>query len=457
MKEVMKIRVVISTLFLISTMGSFACGQAVPAGMATMNLDPDPLTLDGGFRYALTASEIVQLGYYGSGEVTSSSALSGDMAYTTQSIVRPFSVIVAGGVILPNQAEQGVRTYVNVTAAQGYVTRRWAFNLADTFSYLPESPTTGLSGIAGVGDTGVVPVQGPGTGPAGGILTTSDSRISNSLRGSVERQIARATSISGIGSWSVLHFLDNSQTDGHLDDSQTSGTVALNQRFDARSSGSLSAVYTAFDYSGQQAGPGPNEPTSFQTRGIYVSYLRVLSRTLSAGGSVGPLWISSSNSALIPSTLEVAGSARLEYYSGRSTSGTLYYTRGVSGGSGVIPGGLADSVGFGAGRAYGRNWVASLNGGYTRTSGLKDIAGPGSPDEGSPNPVTPTHEVYQTLYSGVQLRRRFSTNFSGYLNYTVQHQTTNYSISTENVLTGTSSTFGIGVTFAPRSTSLGQF
>jgi hypothetical protein len=42
MKEVMKIRVVISTLFLISTMGSFACAQAVPAGMATINLDPDP-------------------------------------------------------------------------------------------------------------------------------------------------------------------------------------------------------------------------------------------------------------------------------------------------------------------------------------------------------------------------------------------------------------------------------
>jgi hypothetical protein len=456
MKEVMKIRVVISTL-LISTMGSFACGQAVPAGMATMNLDPDPLTLDGGFRYALTASEIAQLGYYASGDVTSSSTLSGDMAYTIQSMARPFSVILAGGVILPNQSAQGVRTYVNVTASQGYVTRRWAFNLADTFSYLPESPTTGLSGIAGVGDIGVIPVQGPGTGPAGGILTTSNSRISNSLRGSVERQIGRATSISGVGSWSLLHFLDSSQEDRQLNDSQTSGMVALNQRFNARSSGSLSAVYTAFDYSGQQAGPNePNEPTSFQTRGINVSYQRVLSRTLSAGGSIGPLWISSSNSALIPSTLDVAGSARLEYSSGRSTSASLYYTRGVSGGSGVIPGGLVDSVGFGAGRAYGRNWVASLDGGYTHTSGLTDLARPGSP-EGSPNPVTPTHELYQTVYGGVQLRRRFSTNFSGFLTYVVTNQTTNYSLGAQNVSSGTSQTFGIGITFAPRSTQLGQF
>jgi hypothetical protein len=452
----MKIGVVISTLFLISTMGSFACGQAVPAGMATMNLDPDPFTLEGGLHYALTASEIVQLGYYASGEVTSSSALNGDMAYTTQNIVRPFSVILAGGVVLPNQSGQGVRTYVSVTALQGYVTGRWAFNLGDTFSFLPESPTTGLSGIAGVGDIGVIP--GPGTGPAGGILTVSNDRIGNSLHGSVERQIGRATSISGVGSWSVLHFLDNSQENSQLNDSQTSGMVALNQRFNARSSGSVSAVYTAFDYSGQQAQQtGPNEPTNFQTRGINVSYQRILSRTLSAGGSVGPLWVSSSNSALIPSALHVAGSARLEYSSGRSTSASLYYTQGVSGGSGVIPGGLADSVGFGAGRAYGRNWVVTLNGSYTQTSGLKDIASPGSPDEGSPNPVTPTHEVYQTAFGGVQLRRRFSTNFSGYLSYTVQHQTANYSVSTQNVLTGTPQTFGIGVTFAPRSTNLGQF
>ncbi|HEY6766021.1 MAG TPA: hypothetical protein VI386_14750, partial [Candidatus Sulfotelmatobacter sp.] len=90
-------------------------------------------------------------------------------------------------------------------------------------------------------------------------------------------------------------------------------------------------------------------------------------------------------------------------------------------------------------------------------SGLKNIASPGSPDEGSPNPVTPTHEVYQTAFGGVQLRRRFSTNFSGSLTYTVQHQTTNYSLGAQTVFSGTSQTFGIGVTFAPRSPSQGQF
>jgi hypothetical protein len=435
MKEVMKIRLAISALFLLSTMRLISYGQATPAGIATISAGPSSLAPDGVFHYALSASELVELGYYGSGDVSSSAALSGDIAYTSKSTVRPFNLVFAGGILLPNQSGQGVSTYETVLVSQGYVTGRWVFNLADSFSFLPESPTTGLSGIAGVGDLGIVPIQGPGTGPAGGVLTNSDDRIANTLSGSVQRQISRATSISGSGSWSVLHFLDNGQTD-ELNYTQTSSVVALNQRIDSRSSASVSAVYSVFNYSGPQAGP---EDPNFQSKGINVTYQRLLSRTLSVSGTVGPQWVSSSNSALIPSTLNVAASASLTY-SRKFTTATLSYTRGVNGGSGVLPGAFSDSVGFGVSRAYGRNWVASLN-------GLAYIT----------NSLVPTHEVYDTVYGGVQVTRRFSTNFSGYVTYTALDQSSNYSVGPQNVLSGTSQIFGIGVTFSPRSTRLGQF
>jgi hypothetical protein len=440
MKEVMKIR--LATLFLLSTMSLISYGQAVPAGIATISAGPSSLAPDGVFHYASSASELVEVGYYGNGAVTSSAALSGDIAYTSKSTVRPFNLVFAGGVLLPNQSGQSVSTYETVLVSQGYVTGRWVFNLVDSFSFLPESPTTGLSGIAGVGDLGVVPIQGPGTGPAGGVLTNSDDRIANTLSGSVERLISRATSISGSGSWSILHFLDNGQTD-ELNYTQTSGVVALNQRIDSRSSASVSAVYSVFNYSGPDAGP---EDPNFQSKGINVTYQRLLSRTLSVSGTVGPQWVSSSNSSLIPSTLNVAASANLTY-SRKFTTASLSYTRGVNGGSGVLPGAFSDSVGFGVSRAYGRNWVASLNGAYTRTSGLTYIV----------NSLVPTHELYDTVYGGVQVTRRFSTNFSGYLTYTALNQSTNFSAGPQNVLSGTSQIFGIGVTFSPRSTRLGQF
>jgi hypothetical protein len=447
MKIQMKIQIVLPVLFL--TMSSISYGQAAPAGVATItpNATSSPLnlpTLDGVVHYALSASEIVQLGYYGSGEVTSSSTLSGDVAYTGKSTVRPFSLLFAGGVLLPNQTGQSVSTFENIAVSQGYITKRWVFNVSDSFSFLPESPTTGLSGIPGVGDLGVVPIQGPVQGPAGGVLSVSGNRIANAVSGSVERQITPATSISGSGSWSVLHFLGDADQGG-LNTEQTSGVVAINRRLDARSSMSLSAVYSVFDYSG--VGAGTLLP-DFQTKGLNVSYQRVLSRTLSMNASVGPQWVSSSNSLLIPPMLNVAGSAGLTY-SRRFTTASVSYLRGVNGGSGVLVGGLSDSIFASVGRAYGRNWAASLNSAYTHTSGLTQLF--------VGNSLTSSNEVYNTVFGGVQVTRRIGTYLSGYLTYTAQNQTASSAFAAQNAILGISQTFGVGITFSPRSTRLGQF
>jgi len=443
----MKIRIVLPALLL--TMGSTFYGQAVPAGVATVtpNSSSSPLglsSLDGIVHYALSASEIVQFGYYGAGEATSSSALSGDVAYTTKSAVRPFSLLFAGGVILPNQAGQSVSTYQNIAVSQGYVTKHWFFNVSDSFSFLPQSPTTGLSGIPGVGDLGVVPIQGPGEGPAGGVLSISGNRVANVVSGSVERQITPLTTISGSGSWSVLHFLDDTNQGG-INTDQTSGTVAINRRLDQRSSVSLSAVYSVFNYSGP--GAGPLEP-NFQTKGLNVSYQRVLSRTLSVNASIGPQWVSSSNSILIPSTLNVAGSAGL-FYSRRFTNASVNYSRGANGGSGVLAGGLSDSISASAGRTYGRNWAASLSASYTHTSGLTQLF--------TETSLVAVNEIYNTVVGSAQVSRRIGTHLSGYLTYTAQNQTASSSFATQNALLGTAQTFGVGISFSPRSTRLGQF
>jgi hypothetical protein len=446
MKEGMKIRIAISALLLTA---NFIChAQAVPTAESPMssNLGPNLPSLDGVVHYALSASEIIQYGYYGPGDVSHATDLTGDVAYTSQSTVRPFSLLFAGGVVLANQSGQGTSTFWNVAASQGYVTRHWVFNISDSFSFLPQSPTTGLSGIAGVGDLGAFPVQGPSAGPAGGILTVSGDRISNGLSGSVERQVAANTSISGSGSWGVLHFLGDNQGEG-LDSTQVSGVVAVNQRLDARSSVSVNAVYSTYYYTG--AGSGPDEP-DFATKGVNLSYQRVLSRSLSASVSVGPQWVSSSDSALIPSALNVAVNAGLSY-GYHNTHASVSYTRGVNNGSGVLPGALSDGVSGSVGHTYGRDWVGSLSAAYTHTSGLTQVTNGTS--------LVPTNEIFDTVYGGVQVTRRISTHFSGYASYTVQNQTSNNlnPITVPNALNGTSQTFGVGITFTPRSTNLGQF
>ncbi len=443
MRNVMKIRLAVSALLL--TASSISHGQAVPTATSPMapsnsllNLSP----VDGVVHYALSASEVVQYGYYGAGDVTNSTVLSGDLAYTAKSTTRPFNMLFAGGVSIGNQGGQGTTTFWNVAVSQGYITRKWVFNISDSFSFLPQSPTTGLSGIPGIGDLGAIPVPGPVEGPAGGVLSFAGNRIGNSLGGSAERQLDHATSISGAGSWSVLNFLGDSTNE--LNNTEVSATVALNRRLDQRSSASLNAVYSTFTYSG----PAANFLTpDIETRGINLSYQRLLSRTLSASVSAGPQWVNSSNDLLIPPALNVAASASLSY-SRRSTNASVYYSRGVNGGSGVLPGAISDSIGAGLGRSFGRDWVASVSAAYSHTAGLTQLAG---------IPGAPSKEIYDTVFGGIQVTRRISTRFSGYLSYGAQNQSSNFFLPGQNALNGTSQTFGIGITFSPRSTRLGQF
>jgi hypothetical protein len=446
MKNPIKLRIAAPALLLIG--GAVSYGQAIPAGGASMTSSsggPNFSALDGVLHYALSGSEIVQLGYYGSGEVTHSTALTGDVAYTAKSTTYPFSVLGAGGVLLGNLGPQGTTYYLNTAVSQGLETRHWVFNISDSFSYLPQSPTLGLSGIPGVGDQGAVPVQGPVVGPAGGILTNSGNRIANSLAGNVERQINHNTSVSGSGSWEVLHFLDETPTTGGYDSAQVAGTVALNRRIDARSSVSVNAVYSTLTYSGNiSASMYPD----IETRGVNVLYQRLLSRDLSINLSAGPQWVSSSNSLVVPSSLNAAGSASLTY-SRKLTNAAVNYSHGVNAGSGVLPGALSDSIYGSVGHTYGRLWVASVNGSYTRSSGLAVLS--------NGNPLVPVHAVYDTVYGGVQLTRAFGEHFSGYVSYGIQNQSSNKALAAQNAFSGTANTFGIGVTFTPRSTRLGQF
>jgi hypothetical protein len=263
----------------------------------------------------------------------------------------------------------------------------------------------------------------------------------------VERQLNRNTSLSGSGSWSVLRFLnDNGTNSGSgLNSSSVSGTVALNRRIDGRSSVSVNAVYSTFSFSG--TGSGPAEP-DIESRGLNLSYQRVLSRTLSIGVSAGPQWVSSSNSTFIPSSLGVAASANLSYARGFTTA-SLSYSRGVSAGSGVLAGSLSDSVIGSVGHTYGRKWATSANGGFSRSSGLTQLS--------TGTSIIPTNEVFNTVFGGLQVSRGFGTHFSGYVSYGAQTQSNNFAPGAQNALNGTSQTFGIGVTFTPRSTRLGQF
>jgi hypothetical protein len=434
------LKISVRTLALIAATASIAWGQAVPASSMSPNVGPGLPSIDGVFHYALSGSELFQTGN-GSG-LGYSTALSGDASYNSRSVVRPFSMTYAGGLLLGNQYSHGATTYQNLALSQGLVAGAWIFGISDSVSYLPQSPTLGLSGIPGVGDLGSQPIQGPSSGPAGGVLTNNSTNVSNSLSGDVERRLTPLTSISGMGSWSILRFPDGNG----LESTQIAAQGALNHRLDARDTISGSGTYSTFSY-------GSGIDLSIQTRGGNLAFQRVLSRKLSLSASAGPMWISSSNSTLVPSRLTVATDLSL-LYSRKVTTASLSYTRGVNGGSGVQPGALSDSVGVMVGRTYGRDWVASLTGSYTHSGGLVQNAGlSGLPAAAFLYAGGTTN----LAYGGAQVTRRLSDSLSAYASYNLQHQSIDSTLLLQNAYSGFNQTFGIGITFSPRSTRLGQF
>ena len=422
-----------------------ARAQAAPTAVAPLAYSGLDLSfVSGTFQYGVNLSEIFQTGYLSNGDVSRQTSISGDLAYSTKSVKTPFALVYTGGAQFTNQSNVSNTFFQSLALSQGYNTRDWNLGISDLVSYLPQSPTVGLSGIPGTGDLGLYPLGGVNA-PSQSVLTYNADRVSNTVAGSVSRRLSGRTSLSGDASYGLLHFFDN----GTLDTRQINADVAVNRVIDARTSASLAANYSIFTYSA-----GAN--TSFQTRGLNVRVERQLSRALSASVGAGPLWISSSSSLAIPSRLSYSAAVSLNY-TRRALNLGLAFSRGANGGSGVQPGAISDNLSAIAYRSFGRDWSASANVGYFHTSGLSD----------GPAPVNLGIIGYNTLgnidgiFGGAQVSRRLGERFSAYAGYNGTSQSYSNSANATSVapyaLNGLIQTFSLGVSFFPRSVNLGRF
>jgi hypothetical protein len=119
---------------------------------------------------------------------------------------------------------------------------------------------------------------------------------------------------------------------------------------------------------------------------------------------------------------------------------------GVNGGSGVQPGALSDTVSANASRTFNARWAASASVVYMRSSGLLTVSAGDS-----------ISSITNTEYGILQLTHGFSRTVSGYASYTAQNQSFNQGALVPNAFNGMSHIFGIGVSWTPRATRLGEF
>ena len=179
-------------------------GQALPAAEAAPISTGFALPRAAGtLNYAVSASEGLSWGLYGNQGAASGTSLTGDLGYISNSKLYPFSAVFSGGHSWSTTGSgQPSYSFLNLGMSQVLNVKKWSIVVSDGANYIPATPTTGLSGVPGVGDLGVSPVQvGADTGQ--GILTNYSSRVNDTVTGGVQRPLTGKTSFSASGSYGI--------------------------------------------------------------------------------------------------------------------------------------------------------------------------------------------------------------------------------------------------------------
>ena len=128
-------------------------------------------------------------------------------------------------------------------------------------SYVPGTPIYGLSGVAGVGDLGVVGTQ-VGVPSGQGVLTNYSPEVNNTSAASVQRQITGKTYIDGSGSYTVLRFIEGAGGSGGygLESDWLTGSGGFGHRVDARTTFGANYAYSSFIFLNNRSNgvPEPN-------------------------------------------------------------------------------------------------------------------------------------------------------------------------------------------------------
>jgi hypothetical protein len=388
-------------------------------------------TMGGELTYGVSASQTIETGYNvgaGNGKISSSN-ISGNLAYISSSENHPFSMVYSGGYLASESSQMPSSQFHNLALSQGYRTRTWNFVVADMVSYLPESPIGSLSGVAGVGDLGLTPVQ-VGAYQGTGILTNYAQRVSDTVSGSAEYKLTGSTSLTGKGSYGIQRFLSNA-ADATNDSNELEADGGISHRIDARNTIAANYSYMKFTY--------VNQPFSFVSNGINFADIRRLSPRLTLNSSLGPEWTTSS--LLTATSVNLAAAITLTY-GGRKNSASLAYTRSTNAGSGVVEGTLSDTVGFSARRHFNRIWTGSTNVSYVYSQSLSNSL------------LVPF--TIQTVVAGGQISRAIGHHLSGYASYTLEHQATEGNSLSPLTFSGLQQVFGVGVTYSPGAIHLGR-
>ena len=351
------------------------------------------------------------------------STASGTASYANTSRHLPFSMNYSGGYTWTLKGPAySTGLFQHLFLSQGFDHGRWNFLTSDDVSYRPQAPTTGFSGIPGIGEPIGVPSPAPPSGQS--ILTLNTHVVDNTAAANISRRLNYAYSFSAGGSWNLLRYPDSNG----LNSNSPMGNAALTRRLNSRDSISGRYRFSQFTY--------PDFDFSFTTQTGLLDFTRAWNRKVTTDVSAGPEWTSGSQGSGVPSALRVSGAASITY-SFRSRSASLVYNRATNGGGGYLVGANTDSLAVDLSREFHRILTLGLTGSYNRTAGLR------------------RNGITSARYAGVQITVRVGPEITFFANYTVTNQSTSSALPA-NALSGMMQLISVGISYGSRDRHVGH-
>jgi hypothetical protein len=354
------------------------------------------------------------------------SNLTATLGYRNREPRLPFTMEYGGGYIW-TLSGPGYQTgqFHRLMLTQGITLRRWNAVLTNNMSYLPQSPTLGFSGIAGIGE--IIGLTGTSSSTSQTILTGSTHVIDNITRGEVSHTLNYATTASVSGGYELLRF----PNDDGININTVTGQAQLGRRISARTTLIASAAYTQFSYQ--------STIVTISTGTGLLGFSHRWTRNLTSDLSAGPQKIKSSVSALVPSKLSYALNADTSYKL-RNSEYSAAYSHGTNGGSGYLIGGMIDTASGSMTHMFGPNTQLGLAGGYFHTVALSGLSGSGTTN---------------AEYGGAQATWNLGNKLMVFASYSAVNQTST-SVLSGTALSGLRHIIGFGFGYTSRETRLRQ-
>jgi len=289
--------------------------------------------------------------------------LIGDLALLKAWSRSQLAVNYSGGGFFSTDSAVGNGAYQRLALAQTFQGNRWAVQILDQFSYLPQSQFgfgAGTSlGVPGAGPIGpTIPGMGLGYVPNQSIYAAFGPQYSNAVALQATYATSRRGSITASGSYGILNFVDP----GNIDNNSTTGTVGYNYELTRQNSIGTFYRFSSYHFAGQ--------PQAYGNNSFNLAFSRKLTGRMALQAYGGPDFTTfrvpvDGQSSKTGVNLGVA----LDYaFKGGLLTGRYFH--GLTGGSGVFTGSTVDQVNLDATHALSRVWSGRLNFGYAHNTSV---------------------------------------------------------------------------------------